>query len=607
MTISLIGSSSGVNSATMPAHQTGDLLLIYAFRDGSTTPPTSVAGWTNILTNGANSCSGAFRYKIATSSSEVTGTWTNATGLIVLVYRSTTGSITMSAAVTAGAASTTIDWPQRTSVPPSDGIFIGVVGHRSIDTGIEVAPTGMSNITSFLDATNEVAAHSTVARSGFWAAQSQAVGGTSSGWRCYVIEISDGSTSGVASSTGTSTASGIYSTDNVFSSSGTSTASATGTSLISGAGSSTGTSTVSSTATATAMATASSSGTNTTTGTITALTEIVYSSSGTSTVSGIGSGLIEAVFNTTASSSPAAIGTAEIWVAGSSAGVSNTSVSGLSFVAANGSISATSSADSVGRAYISTIFSTTSTSQCLATGSALASGVGAAAGGSAILGSSINGWIANAESNSAVAGIGAILIEAVPYTPATGIGWQSPAGGPLDALDETLANYVSVTLSAEINDSPTGVVFEHVAGTLPENLIIVNNGNGTGTLEGDITELDEYIPGWQEPPGFTYDTSDTAGGNYASYGSALYGGKNCTFVIRAYREGELDSNGSVIATDRVFSINIDNNYSSDARRFILEYYAGQRLTYVTNAGVKHENLTPEEYADLLLADGYITV
>lgn len=86
--IALVSSSSGNgNTITMPTHATGDRLLMWAFRGGSIVAPTPPAGWTSVVIGGGSGCSGLVGTKVAASSSETSGTWTNATQLIVLVYR----------------------------------------------------------------------------------------------------------------------------------------------------------------------------------------------------------------------------------------------------------------------------------------------------------------------------------------------------------------------------------------------------------------------------------------------------------------------------------------------------------------------------------------
>lgn len=84
--LSFVGSAAGDNSATLPAGiQSGDFILVIAFRDGSTTRPTEPAGYTRRMSSSATT-STTVCYKFHTTGS-TTGTFTNATALICLVYR----------------------------------------------------------------------------------------------------------------------------------------------------------------------------------------------------------------------------------------------------------------------------------------------------------------------------------------------------------------------------------------------------------------------------------------------------------------------------------------------------------------------------------------
>lgn len=109
MAISFVGANYGTGTTvSMPAHQAGDMLVIFAFRSGSTTAPGNGAGWSSRWDGGANSCSFRMAARVATSSGTVSGTWSNATNLSVAVYRSDYGFLGGSAADTAltGAART---------------------------------------------------------------------------------------------------------------------------------------------------------------------------------------------------------------------------------------------------------------------------------------------------------------------------------------------------------------------------------------------------------------------------------------------------------------------------------------------------------------------
>lgn len=151
---------------------------------------------------------------------------------------------------------------------------------------------------------------------------------------------------------------------------------------------------------------------------------------------------------------------------------------------------------------------------------------------------------------------------------------------------------------------------------IPHYNKLIQTGTNIGELKIKplVRELDEYVPEFAQPDNFTWDTPDTAGGNYASYGSALVGGKNFVFTIRAYDARDMttytDSAGdlqydldsafnSALFVDRTFSIYIFNNWSSDRDSFLNSYYQGLTLFY------DGEELTPEEYIVALKSDGYL--
>lgn len=113
MAISVIGTvSAAATSLTPTTHAVGDLIVIYAFRS-AITAPTLPAGFINVITNTGNSNSFRVGYKFATSTTDASGTWTNASGLICTVYRGVTAigasnGTTKAAATTATIAALTL-------------------------------------------------------------------------------------------------------------------------------------------------------------------------------------------------------------------------------------------------------------------------------------------------------------------------------------------------------------------------------------------------------------------------------------------------------------------------------------------------------------------
>jgi hypothetical protein len=179
----------GTTSATIPAHQQGDLIIIGAFRDGNNTSPALPSGqnWTNLNNVGANTCSMRVAYKFARDSNEVTGTFTSATTVIVAVYRNVRS---IGASTTNGGASTTVNYPAISMQNVDNTSWVcAFAGHRSTNTSLETAPSNMVFWQGIVDATDEMALHDTLGGVTSWTSQNVSVGGTSSGWRSSVIEL----------------------------------------------------------------------------------------------------------------------------------------------------------------------------------------------------------------------------------------------------------------------------------------------------------------------------------------------------------------------------------------------------------------------------------
>jgi len=192
MAISFIGSvyaeSTGV---TPPTHQAGDLFVCFAYRDGNATAPTLPSGWTNMNSAGANTNAFRLGYKIATTSSDTCTGWTNASGVILHVYRgagaiggmnftsASNASITYPALLTAGFTNKTgTSWAAA------------FAGHRSTNTTtIGNAPGGMTNRGTLLGVNSDYASHDTDGNSNLFNSSAVATGGTASGYYAVVAEV----------------------------------------------------------------------------------------------------------------------------------------------------------------------------------------------------------------------------------------------------------------------------------------------------------------------------------------------------------------------------------------------------------------------------------
>lgn len=163
MTVSYVGASSAeATSVTLPSHQAGDLIVMWALRYGSTLGPTIPSGWNyRFLSQRAGtlaSLSVAIAYKIATSSAETSGTWTNATHLLAGVYRDDADYIVLGTPTYRRANTTTPAYNGKlaaTTVNNGEGILptmavssgwlLGLILTHLNTAGIDTPPTGMTH------------------------------------------------------------------------------------------------------------------------------------------------------------------------------------------------------------------------------------------------------------------------------------------------------------------------------------------------------------------------------------------------------------------------------------------------------------------------------
>jgi hypothetical protein len=181
------GTASGTNTATLPTHAAGDKIVIAAYRDGSNTAPTVPAGYVTLGTITGNTNSLVLAMKVAASSSETVGTFTNATTVIALVL----DADAMIGAIGAGntGSGTSVTYGALTCQVATGSTVYAVAGHRSVDTALGNPPSGMTNVLNPVDATDEAALHRTTATVASYASNAVSVGGTSSGWVSMVFEV----------------------------------------------------------------------------------------------------------------------------------------------------------------------------------------------------------------------------------------------------------------------------------------------------------------------------------------------------------------------------------------------------------------------------------
>lgn len=193
MALSYIGQNPGLTtSATLPAFNVGDVAIVHVFRDGSSTAPTTPGGWTVHKTQASSVVAVLVAAsRVLQAGDTTTGTWTNATSCVVMVYRGAKvagGPIGGSAASAAG-PSATITYPAVTmTVTDGTSWVIGGAGDAVPAATTETAPTGMTNRASSTDAVDDCAGHDTNGGVASWSSQNASVG-TSGTWVAITTEL----------------------------------------------------------------------------------------------------------------------------------------------------------------------------------------------------------------------------------------------------------------------------------------------------------------------------------------------------------------------------------------------------------------------------------
>lgn len=145
---------SNTNSTTScTGEQTGDLLLVSATIHNGGTAPTTATNFTSINTVTNSAGSGSTRtalnagWKVASSNTEGSGTWTGATEVVMMVYRGQSSSPIGNNATSGGNNSGTLVTYAADTLSATDGSswFAGFVVRNTADLQLFNPPTGMTN------------------------------------------------------------------------------------------------------------------------------------------------------------------------------------------------------------------------------------------------------------------------------------------------------------------------------------------------------------------------------------------------------------------------------------------------------------------------------
>lgn len=188
MAVTCTGFSAQSSSVTVSGVSAGDVMLVTAHRDGSTTPPTLAAGFTTLDgATGANTNSHRTAWKTCVGGETTSGSWTNATSVIVSILHATAGeTLGIGAHLPNSGASTSVGWLALTLTVTNGTSWVILHGAHRSATNVGSAALSPSSVTADTSATDCAGFHAASVSS--WAAQTEAVN-VNSGWRTEVVEL----------------------------------------------------------------------------------------------------------------------------------------------------------------------------------------------------------------------------------------------------------------------------------------------------------------------------------------------------------------------------------------------------------------------------------
>jgi len=192
--------ASGATFSTTSGCKNGDLIIVFAFRDGSNTPPSLPAGYTNILaTTGTNTCSMRTAFRYATAADETIGTFTNATSVHAVFFRGIKpggGTAPIGGVAQQTGSGTSITTPSLTLSAGGSTLRNRILvcwGHRSTDVNLDGPPSTGPQCNQ-IDYTDDGSTDTTWlgmygGPKATYGGETWSVGGTSSGWVATALEI----------------------------------------------------------------------------------------------------------------------------------------------------------------------------------------------------------------------------------------------------------------------------------------------------------------------------------------------------------------------------------------------------------------------------------
>ena len=197
MSIALAGSTdANAASVALPSHQINDTILFLVYRDNSTASPTIPSDCVVVYQQAVGAAGYLIvAFKVANTTTETSGTWTNASHILALVFRPDANSLAMPEYLsTQSATSATVTFAAQATgtlrVNAEDIALVGFVAQRNSTNDLTQPPGAMVNVRAGGNgSTYQVAASWDDSRTTTWSATSITVA-TSALYRTAVVALS---------------------------------------------------------------------------------------------------------------------------------------------------------------------------------------------------------------------------------------------------------------------------------------------------------------------------------------------------------------------------------------------------------------------------------
>lgn len=190
--INFVEAVTGVDGTADLECQVGDLLVAWVSRDGNVSAPTMPSGWNSVVSGGASSLGFILASKVATSTTESSGTWTNATSIVICQYRPAAGYSLSTGTYASGVNSTGTNalYPALTLQDTSGYSWVQCnYAHRSADIAASNATAAGLTVRAFNQDTTDTQAVHTAGKVTSFAGATVTYTGTSGSRRYIVVEI----------------------------------------------------------------------------------------------------------------------------------------------------------------------------------------------------------------------------------------------------------------------------------------------------------------------------------------------------------------------------------------------------------------------------------